>query len=405
MLRRSSQPLAEPEPVPGAVICPTCSTPNEPGRTFCVKCGARLDLPAPVPVETPTRRGFTVPEGPLVPIAAAGVVVVVLAAIAFSQLGGGGGSGSTATPTTRPPSTAATSTSTTSSETPSEEPSSLPPGIQPASPEAIVFYAVRDGNPDVFVVNADGGGLDPLTSAAGSDSDPAWSPDRTKIAFESHASAPGLPGPEGRYAQIWVMSADGSNAHPLTSEAANSAHATWSPDGNRIAFDSDRGDGKTLQVYVMDADGNNVRRLTGLPGGATLPAWSPDTRANLIAFDALASREIWAVSPDGSDEPKPLVDGHAAYPAWSPDGSRLAFSTTRDGGYQIYLADADGGSMEPLTSGRSHAVNPSWSPDGDRIVFEDGLRKDSQLFIVAASGGDPEPLLPDESDVHRPSWR
>ena len=402
----------------GTIVCPRCGAANESGRAFCSHCGASLQGPKPAAGTTDsartTRRGLAaggLPSGAL-PVAAGLVIALVVGIVALTQLGGASTGSPRATGTVAPTSGSggpvasgagsSSGTGTGSSAEPSTAGGSPSPAIAAASNDTVVFYAVRNGNPDVFRVARDGQGLRQLTTADGADSDPAWSPDRTRIAFESHAPSAGLP---SGFAQIWVMNADGSDPHPLTSAAANSAHATWSPDGSRIAFDSDRSGG-TWQVYVMNADGSSERTITTLAGGGRLPAWSSTNR---IAFDATVGgqTQIWVVDPQGKTAPKRLISGMAAFPAWSPDGSRLAFASTRLGGrYQVFVARIPGGTARAITGDLERAINPAWSPDGTEIVYEGTVAGRSHLFIVPADGGKSLiALLPSMADAHRPAWR
>src|ERR671918_629330 len=160
--------------------------------------------------------------------------------------------------------------------------------------EQIVFFSEREGNQEVYVMNAsDGSNQTRLTSANASDSDPSWSPDHTKIAFESDRDG---------NSNIYVMNADGSGLTQLTYEPTNDSNPSWSPDGTKIAFGSNR-DGNQ-EIYVMNAaDGSNQTRLT----------YNEVTDAG---------------------------------PSWSPDGTKIAFASAKDGNFEIYLMNAADGSVQ-----------------------------------------------------------
>ncbi len=116
----------------------------------------------------------------------------------------------------------------------------------------IAFSSHRDGNPEVYAMNANGSGQTNLTNDPAFDERPAFSPDGAKIAFESNRDGNG---------EVYVMNADGSNPKNVTNSPQSDATATFSPDGTKIAFASER-DGGNRQIYVMDIDGSEVSRLT-----------------------------------------------------------------------------------------------------------------------------------------------
>ena len=134
---------------------------------------------------------------------------------------------------------------------------------QPAG-NRIAFVSDRDGNFEIYMMNADGSNQTRLTNNPAEDGMPAWSPDGSCLAFNSDR--------DGNF-EIYVMDADGSNQTRLTNDPGWDTMPAWSPDGSCLAFNSDR-DGKS-EIYVMDADGSNQRNLTNNPAWDGDPAWSP----------------------------------------------------------------------------------------------------------------------------------
>jgi TolB protein len=142
----------------------------------------------------------------------------------------------------------------------------------------IAFTSYRDGNFDIYVMNADGSGQTNISNNPADDFGPDWSPDSTKIVFASN-----------RYVithhDIYVMNADGSGQTMLTNSSKDETWPSWSPDGTKIAFESDQdGNGN---IYAMNAsDGSNQTRLTNSTANDCNPKWSPDSTK--IAFDSNA---------------------------------------------------------------------------------------------------------------------
>ena len=224
-----------------------------------------------------------------------------------------------------------------------------------ASADRIAFSSHRDGNREIYVMNADGSGVTRLTNNSAEDGSPAWSPDGRRIAFYSLR--------DGNY-EIYVMNADGSGVTRLTNNSADDVTPAWSPDGRRIAFTSLR-DGN-YEIYVMNADGSGQSRLTSNSAAAVYPAWSPDGRR--IAFYSLrdGNYEIYVMNADGSSVTR-LTNNSAGdfNPDWSPDGNRIAFDSSRDGNREIYVMNADGSGVTRLTNNSVVDYDPAWSPAAD----------------------------------------
>jgi Tol biopolymer transport system component len=224
--------------------------------------------------------------------------------------------------------------------------------LQPtaAEPAKIVFSSARDGNNEIYVMDADGSGQTRLTSNPAADGYPAWSPDGSKIAFTSDR--------DGNL-EIYVMNADGTGQTRITNNAAADVYPAWSPDGSKIAFTSNR-DGN-LEVYVMNANGSGQTNLTGSAGEDSLPSWSPD--GSEIAFTTArdGNDEIYVMNDSGGGQTNLTNDpANDRHPTWSPDGSQIAFNSSRDGNLEIYVMDDNGSDQTRLTHNSAVDYAPDW---------------------------------------------
>ena len=264
------------------------------------------------------------------------------------------------------------------------------PGVAAA---AVTLYPVPQGfaisvsyghvGGDAFVVTADG--LERLTSSPSNDVGITWSPDCSRIAFNSNRVTPSDDRFAGGNQHVWVMDADGANVTRLTDSPHRDGGARWSPDGTRIAFRRlEVGEGrpslKSTDIFVINADGSGETRLTDGPGLKENTSWSPDGKRMLLTFyqpdpesgfpDEETS-EIYVMNSDGTDmknlSNRSGLDGFAE---WSPDGKLIAFQSTRGNGTDnIFVMDADGGNIRRLTDDPASDMQPHWSPDGKWISF------------------------------------
>ena len=223
-------------------------------------------------------------------------------------------------------------------------------------------------------MNADGSGQTRLTTTLTgtptnppSSSQPGWSPDGRRIVFRSAR--------DGDY-DVWVMDADGANVAQVLNDAGDERYPGFSPDCNRIVYRSSR-DGETTdgdpEIWVMNADGTNPVQLTSNAIFDSAPGWSPD--GTQIVFERSAASnsegtgsgyptdEIWVMNADGTNQ-RQLTDNstHDEGPAFSPDGTQIVFTSERDGNSEIYLMNADGTNQHRFTNDAALDESPDWGP-------------------------------------------
>jgi Tol biopolymer transport system component len=271
----------------------------------------------------------------------------------------------------------------------------------------ILFVSWRDGNGEVYAMDADGSSPRNLTQDPAKDVRPAWSPDGRKIAFVSRRDG---------NSEIHVMNADGSGKRNLTRDRASDDYPTWSPDGRKIAFLLVRVHSRTVpgglvvgrfysyQLYVMNADGSGLRRLTRNQTGTYQVVWSPDGRT--IYFGR------YLVSTDGSGARRlPYIPFTAV---WSPDGRRIAFARPRGrtgsgpccdpSPADIYVMNADGSGTRKLTHNAGRNAEPAWSPDGRKIAFRSTRDGNREIYVMNANGSNQRNLSRNPAQDSRPSW-
>jgi Tol biopolymer transport system component len=254
------------------------------------------------------------------------------------------------------------------------------------------------------------------------DSVPATEP-TGRIVFLQEAPGSGPVGASAGFHpeyQLFAMNVDGTDVVQLTHRSAafpaDIEGPEWAPDGSRIAFDGAADDGHA-HIFAMNADGSGLTQITSGDGDEIDATWSPDgTRLAVetqrssseptgIAIVDVATGELHMITENP-------IGGDDAFPAWSPDGTRIAFARSR-GSQQfpsaVFIVDVDGRGLQRVTPRRLNAYRPAWSPDGTQIIFNTNDTperiQDAEIYIVASDGSGLRRLTHEENaSAFRPTW-
>ena len=257
-------------------------------------------------------------------------------------------------------------------------------------PGGVAFSSMRDGNAEIYTMDADGANQTRVTDHPATDTDPAISPDGREIVFTSNRAGNN---------DIFVIDSRGGTPVNLTNNPANDGWARWSPNGRHIVFHSNR-DGN-FEIYVMDADGQAPTRLTSYAGVDQFPDWSPDGRTIVFRRDTdIYTLDLRTGETTRLTSAAPLNQ----MAAFSPNGRQIVFMSSRDGYPSVFTMDADGANQVNRTPKDAGDVAsdwvsraPSWSTNGREIYF---------MSFRPATGGDTEVFVMnhDGTGLRRLTW-
>ncbi|UCF10697.1 MAG: PD40 domain-containing protein, partial [Candidatus Bipolaricaulota bacterium] len=295
----------------------------------------------------------------------------------------------------------------------------------------ILFVSERDGNAEIYVMNADGTAQTRITDDPAEDRDPSWSPDRTRFAFASD---------RGGNFDLYTMDVDGTDLVQLTDTDEDEAWPVWSPDGSAVAFIRGRVPDAWYQndvifvimdqprLYVLDLDTGEETRLGSSIQSLYAPTWSPDgsrlayhelrsISSGGWALTAISVRIVEVATGDVETIAQSAITGQRllfySHPAWSPDGERIAveygehrFASGRATRSLSTLSASGGDRISHARSDVDHEpTEASWAPDGRSLVYTLSTDYAFPAFIYVVGIDDASPVQITSSGLdYAPAW-
>ncbi len=254
----------------------------------------------------------------------------------------------------------------------------------PKTPK-IVFESWRDGNGEIYIMNADGSNQKNLTRSNARDGSPAWSPTGRHIAF--HSDRDGI-------RDIYIMDPDGKNVRKVLKNLTYREYPTWSPDGKMLAYTRS----EDWSICIADIEKRTEESVvpTNIVGGFS--DWSPNGSEIVFIFSSPSDYRIRIINIKTRKQtelplPPNIPPPHEQprffhFPSWSPAGDKIAFSWWKEG---IHIMNRDGKKVTKIASG----AYPCWSPQGDQLLYA----SDKNIFRIDISSGSKKLLARDGFDA------
>jgi len=229
---------------------------------------------------------------------------------------------------------------------------------------------------------------------------PAWSPDGKTFAFARH---------QGATIFLFLRGLDGVERR-LTESTYSEYDAVFSPDGQRLFFSFNKASPNQgdIEVYSIAIDGSDLKPVAVTRDKLSHEEWacaSPDGKRIAYTSTRDGNQELYTSLPDGSEEKRltsdPAIDAH---PAWSPDGTRIAFATNRWGDLEIATVDPEGANLTRITESPGLDDYPAWSPDGKRLAFTSNRDGNFEIYVAGGDGSQPHNATAHPAIDNFPTW-
>ncbi len=261
-----------------------------------------------------------------------------------------------------------------------------------------IAFSTTEGNSSglsLFLMHADGSSKTRLTPEGFLDESPVWSPDGSKIAFDTNRDTAG----------VWLVNADGTNLRQFLTPPAfdRPSGLSWRPDGNKIAFTAHVD--TVFAILVANANGSAAHRLTANVHGEQRPSWSPD--GTKIAFegrdDLSSDTHIFVIGADGSAQHQLTTGNQDGSARWSPDGTEIVFDRLTNPSIQVFVMNADGSNPHALTTTGAN-FGAAWSPDGLQLEYTVIRNNQNQISRMDADGSNVRLITTANTNAF-PAWK
>lgn len=272
-------------------------------------------------------------------------------------------------------------------------------GINGIAETQIYYVSSRSGHKEIWGMDYDGANQHPITTLGTIALSPHVSPEGSRLAFSAFT---------GSGWEIRMFSFDLNRLIAFPRFGGTNLSPAWSPDGSKLAFSSSRsGD---PEIYVIDQSGGNLRRITNSKGPDVSPVWNRKTSSQISWVSGRTGLpQIYVMESDGTNVQQLTDQGYAVSPAWSPNGTIVAFSWMRHygpgapGAQDIYIMDIVSKQWVQLTHDGGRNDFPSWSPDGRHIVFQSNRSGSLQIWTMLANG-DSQKQVTNSGSNSEPDW-
>ena len=276
-------------------------------------------------------------------------------------------------------------------------------------------------------MNGDGSSPTQITTNGFFNGYPSLSPDGTKILVLSNMAGVIDSGIGTSILQMYTMNVDGTKPTRITKDDQRYLDPVWSPDGSKIAFassvkDKDTYQGYHYELFTANADGSNKTKITtgeqrsGYVTDSINPSWSPDSSKLSFTSNKTRYYSIYTINADGSNQNKISLKETTNYEeqSWSPDGTKIVFSrisgeTVKNN--EIFSINIDGSNETQLTDDKSEDKYPSWSPDSSKIVFTSNREKilntenkGFQVYVMNSDGTNQTRITATNKEHINPRW-